>query len=50
MTRPNDLGAYNVLHSFLYSLVQKDSNHAGRYIFTDGFGYQPAVLFLVTVS
>ena len=30
--------------------VEKDSKTAVRYIFIDGFGYQPSVLFLVSVS
>jgi hypothetical protein len=32
------------------ALVEKGSTPAGRYIFTDGSGYPPTVLFLVTVS
>jgi hypothetical protein len=31
-------------------LVEKGSKPAGQYIFTDGFGYQLPVLFLVTVA
>jgi hypothetical protein len=33
-----------------HSLVEKDSKPVVRYIFIDGFGYQPSVLFLVAVS
>jgi hypothetical protein len=32
------------------SLVEKDSKPAVRYIFIDGFGYQPSVLFLMAIS
>jgi hypothetical protein len=31
------------------TLVEKGSKRAGRYIFTDGFVYQPTVLFSVAV-
>jgi hypothetical protein len=31
------------------TLVEKGSKPTGRYIFTDGFDYQPPVLFLVAV-
>jgi hypothetical protein len=34
----------------LESLVEKGSKPAGRYIFTNGFVYQPTVLFLVAVT
>jgi hypothetical protein len=30
-------------------LVEKGSKSAAQYIFTDGFGYQSSVLFLVAV-
>jgi hypothetical protein len=30
-------------------LVEKGPKYTGRYIFTDGFGYQLIVLFLVAV-
>jgi hypothetical protein len=37
-------------HIHKISLVEKGSMPAGRYIFTDGSGYPPTVLFLVAVS
>jgi hypothetical protein len=32
-----------------FTLVEKGSTPAGRFIFTDGSGYPPTVLFLVAV-
>jgi pantothenate kinase len=49
VTKPALKGSSTLFGMLLFALVQKCSKPSERYIFTDGFGYQPSVLFLVVV-